>query len=120
MPYLQIAKGLASRIPGIRKRPKGGEAPSASYGYDVWMKHLWHLRKNGLERMPATVVELGPGQSLGVGLAALLSSANAYYGLDSARICNLRASENLLDEMVLLFHRRAGQQIKGWPGYGPE
>ena len=102
------------------KCPKGGEAPSASYGYDVWMKHLWHLRKNGLEKMPATIVELGPGQSLGVGLAALLSGANAYYGLDSARICNLRASENLLDEMALLFRGRAGQQIKGWPEYGPE
>jgi SAM-dependent methyltransferase len=117
---LQIAKGFASRIPGIRKSPKGGQAPSAPYSYDIWMKHLWHLWENGLRKMPETVVELGPGQSLGVGLAALLSGANAYYGLDSVPICNLNASENLLDKMMLLFLGRAGQQIKGWPAYGPE
>ena len=80
---LQIVKGLASKIPGMSRRLKGGHAPSASYGYDVWMKHLWHLWKNGLRKVPETVVELGPGQSLGVGLAALLSGASGYYGLDS-------------------------------------
>jgi SAM-dependent methyltransferase len=117
---VQIAKGLASRIPGLARSPKGGEAPSASYGYNVWMKHLWHLWKNGLRKMPETVVELGPGQSLGVGLAALLSGANAYYGLDSAHICDLRTNASLLDEMVHLFRGRAGQQIRGWPSYGPE
>ena len=117
---VQIVKGLASRIPGMASSPKGGDAPSASYSYDVWMKHLWHLWKNGLQKMPETVVELGPGQSLGVGLAALLSGADAYYGLDYARICNLTGSANLLDEMVLLFRGQAGQQIKGWPAYGPE
>src|SRR5260370_9951425 len=89
---VQIAKGLASKIPGVRSSPKGGDAPSASYSYDVWMKHLWHLSKNGLQKVPETVVELGPGQSLAVGLAALLSGANAYYGLAYARICNLTAS----------------------------
>jgi hypothetical protein len=115
----QIAKGLASRIPGISRSLKGGNAPSASYGYDVWMKHLWHLWKNGLRKVPETIVELGPGQSLGVGLGALLSGANTYYGLDSACICDLSASANLLDEMVLLFRGHAGQQIKGWPDYGP-
>lgn len=117
---LQIAKGLASRVPGVHRSPKGGDAPSATYSYDVWMKHLWHLGKNGLQKMPETVVELGPGRSLGVGLAALLSGASAFYGLDYARVCDLPASENLLDQMLLLFRGRAGQQIKGWPAYGPE
>ena len=104
----------------MAKSPKGGEAPSASYGYDVWMKHLWHLWKNGLQKMPETVVELGPGQSLSVGLAALLSGANAYYGLDSVHVCDLSASADLLDEILLLFRAQAGQQIRGWPSYGPE
>ena len=54
------------------RSPKGGKAPSASYSYDVSMKHLWSLWKNGVRKLPETVVELGPGQSLGVGLAALL------------------------------------------------
>jgi hypothetical protein len=117
---LQIAKGLASRIPLMAKSSKGGEPPSASYCYDVWMKHLWHLWKNGMRKMPETVVELGPGQSLGVGLAAILSGADAYYGLDCVPLCDLGASANLLDEMVLLFRARAGQQIGGWPSYGPE
>jgi hypothetical protein len=117
---LQIVKGLASRIPGMSRSLNGGNAPSAPYGYDVWMKHLWHLWKNGLRKVPETVVELGPGQSLGVGLPALLSGANAYYGLDSADICDLSASVNLLNEMVPLFRGHAGQQIKGWPDYGPE
>jgi SAM-dependent methyltransferase len=117
---LQIVRGLASRVPRMRKKPKGGEAPSASYSYDVWMKHLWHLWKNGVTKVPETVVELGPGRSIGVGLAALLSGANTYYGLDSARICDLSASTQLLQEILVLFRERAGQQIKGWPAYGPE
>ena len=117
---LQIAKGLASRIPLMAKSSKGGEPPSASYCYDVWMKHLWHLWKNGMRKMPETVVELGPGQSLGVGLAAILSGADAYYALDSVPSCDLSASADQLDEMVLLFSGRAGQQIRGWPPYGPE
>jgi hypothetical protein len=76
--------------------------------------------ENGITKLSKTVIELGPGQSIGVGLAALLSGANNYFGLDLVRICNLGASLRLLDEMLVLFREQAGQLIKGWPAYGPD
>ena len=38
--------------------------------------------KNGLLYQPTTISELGPGDSLGIGLAGLISCANRYYALD--------------------------------------
>ena len=39
--------------------------------------------RNGiLNGVPAVIAELGPGNSLGVGLAGLISGAEKYYGLD--------------------------------------
>jgi SAM-dependent methyltransferase len=114
-----MMRGVASRFPGFAKNPRGGEPPSAFYCYRVWMKHLWHLWDNGLREMPTTVVELGPGRSLGVGVAALLSGANEYYGLDAYPACDFLATRAMLEDIVDLFRHRTGQMSEGWPSYGP-
>ena len=46
------------------------------------MTHLNRLNTNGFAGVPKTVAELGPGDSIGVGLAALLSGAKSYVALD--------------------------------------
>ncbi|MCX6844878.1 MAG: methyltransferase domain-containing protein [candidate division WOR-3 bacterium] len=52
------------------------------------------------------VVELGPGSSFGVGLAALLSGAEKYRALDATRIASRPRNQEVFDELVGLFRRR--------------
>ena len=74
-----VIRGAAAYIPGLYKavsnwRKVGtGGTDTAAYCYDVWLKHLTLLWANGLRTIPDTVAELGPGDSLGTGLAALLT-----------------------------------------------
>jgi hypothetical protein len=60
-------------------------------------------QQNGLRGMPHTVVELGPGNSLGVGLAALLSGVDQYYAFDRVRHTELQQNVRMLDELEILF-----------------
>ncbi|WP_447985071.1 hypothetical protein [Nitrospira sp. Nam74] len=54
----------------------GGQSQSASYCYAIWHKHLTMAQQHGVHGHPNTLVELGPGHFLGVGLAPLLSGTN--------------------------------------------
>ena len=115
-----LIKGLSTYIPGmntlVEKRGSGG-TDSAAYCYGVWFKHLTLLWENGLKRMPSSLAELGPGASIGVGLAALLSGVNTYYALDVVKYakpsCNLTVFERLVD----LFTQRTARPTKGWPDF---
>jgi len=49
---------------------------------------------------------LGPGDSIGIGLAALLSGAAAYVGLDIVPFSAKANLERILDELVQLYSRR--------------
>jgi hypothetical protein len=55
---------------------------------------------------PKSVVELGPGDSLGVGCAALLSGADRYIGLDIVSRARPEHDVRVLDELVALFEQR--------------
>ena len=52
-------------------------------------------------------MEIGPGDSLGVGCAALLSGAEQYVGLDLAARADARHDVQLLDELVSMFAHHA-------------
>jgi hypothetical protein len=70
-----IADGISSYLPGsIRLAIGTGGTDSARYCNSVWLRHLVTLSRNGLGAVPRVVAELGPGDSLGIGLAALLSA----------------------------------------------
>ncbi len=113
-------KGLLTLIPGIQsilpERGRGG-TNSANYCYEVWIKHLTLLWENGMRSMPDTIAELGPGGSLGVGLAAMLCGVNNYYALDVIRHSNIESNLKVFDELVVLFKSRASRPSKGWPDY---
>jgi hypothetical protein len=75
-----IIVGMATHIPGLRGlmgRRTGGTV-SARYCYSVSLRHLSFLQRRGLRTTFKTIVELGPGDSLGIGLAALLSGVERY------------------------------------------
>jgi hypothetical protein len=82
-----LAIGIATFIPGFRSftARKTGGTVSARYCYSVWLRHLCMLHAHGLPMTFETVVEFGPGDSLGTGLAALLSGADRYITLDAVR-----------------------------------
>ena len=75
-----ILKGMLTFVPGITRVMPGiglgtGGTDSARYCYGVWLKYLTLLHENGMHAIPGTIAELGPGDSLGIGLAAMLSGA---------------------------------------------
>lgn len=123
MRLIPVIRGTATCIPGlynaVSKWRKVGTrgTDTAPYCYEVWLKHLTLLWTNGLRAIPDTVAELGPGDSLGTGLAALLSGANHYYALDIAHYANTTRNLMIFDQLVDLFQRRAGRPSKGWPDY---
>ncbi len=98
-----VCKGLLTFIPGAaRILPKGrtGGTNSASYCLEVWLKHLALLRSGGMRAMPRTLAELGPGDSIGVGLAALLSGVDRYYALDVVRFSDTGSNLAIFDELA--------------------
>ncbi len=104
----QVLFGIATHVPGVyslvAKRQR--EVHSARYCYAVWLHHLVLAHRHGLKVRPRIVAEIGPGASLGVGLAALISGAETYYACDVVRQANTDRSLELFDEIVALFRRR--------------
>lgn len=99
---------------------RGGGTASARYCYAVWLRHLIHARNCGLKRHPDTVAELGPGDSIGCGLAALLSGCSRYYALDAVKRVSVEENLRVFDELVELFRRReAIPDDREFPGVYP-
>src|SRR5262249_36418442 len=104
-----LAIGIATLVPGLRAftgRKTGGTV-SARYCYSVWLRHLFMLHKNGMRTNFEAVVELGPGDSLGTGLAALLCGADRYTALDAVRYAGSARNLEILEDLVTLFRSRA-------------
>ena len=83
----------------------GGTA-SARYCYAVWMRHLLFLSKFNGGKIPQQVAEIGPGDSLGVGLAALLSGSQSYFALEAIKYWNNERNLKIFDELVFLFQQK--------------
>lgn len=100
--------GLASFLPGLHRftnRASGG-TNSARYCYSVWLRHLVRAHESGLPTDPECVAELGPGDSLGIGLAAVLCGADRYIALDAKAHANAERNVKVFDELVRLFLAR--------------
>jgi len=119
MEKMPIVKGLVSFIPGnqfLKKNEQGiGSTNSALYCYSVWIKHLTMLWENGLKEMPSRLGEIGPGGTLGVGLAAMLSGVDHYYALDVEKYSSPEENLKLLFELVELLKKRTPIKPGGWP-----
>jgi len=109
-PY-PLARSLFSYVvpKSIIKRPGSGGTYLAEYCYSVWLRHLVCLRKSGLlhhVKEISKVAEIGPGDSLGVGLAALLSGVKEYYAFDVIKHANLEENLKKNGEVFRLFKER--------------
>lgn len=100
--------GLASALPGRRFRTGDGyDEKTARYCYSVWLRHLVVARRSGVVPDIETVLEIGPGDSLGVGLAALLSGAGSCVAVDAVPHTSPEANLPVLEELAELLARRA-------------
>jgi len=106
----QLAYGIATFIPGLyRLRIRGGATggtDNARYCYSVWLRHLVVASESGFNTGPGIVAELGPGDSIGIGLAALLSGSEKYYALDVVGHASLERNLKTFTDLVSLFKNR--------------
>jgi SAM-dependent methyltransferase len=109
--YTTMAKGVLTYVPPIdwwrRRRAATGGTASARYCYSVWLRHLVVLGQHGFRIAGASVGELGPGDSIGIGLAAMLSGAYRYVGLDVVPYAAKADLLALIDELARLYAARA-------------
>lgn len=104
-----VIAGNLKRIPLLRKilpRKTGGSI-NARYCYSVWLRHLYFLSRFNGEKVPVRVAELGPGDSLGIGLAAILSGSERYYALDIIKYWDPSRNISMLEDLLLLFNSKA-------------
>lgn len=101
-----LVRGLASICPIIYHLlpvRTGSNVNMARYCYAVWLRHLIKAHEAGMTNVPVTVAELGPGESLGVGLAALITGCEKYLAFDIVSFADLKDHQPLFDELVELF-----------------
>jgi len=110
-----LITGILSLLPGARlihyrRSKKYIDYADARYCYSVWLRHLVSAYESGLiPSFPRVIAELGPGSSLGAGLAGLISGAQRYYGLDIVKYCSNLHNLEIFDALVALF--QAGTPI---------
>lgn len=119
-----MVKGSLTHVPLLNawrmRRGSTGGTNSIRYCYAVWLRHLVVLNRHGFRIDGATVGEVGPGDSVGTGVAALLSGAHRYVGLDRVPFSATVDIGVLLDELSRLF--LAGEPIPShdeFPGVRP-
>jgi hypothetical protein len=103
-----LSRGLASYIlpKSIFTRPGSGGSFSSKYCYSVWLRHLHYLISNKLIVNVSdlkNIAEIGPGDSLGIGIAALFTGATNYYGFDVIEHANEEVNSKVANELFELF-----------------
>jgi hypothetical protein len=105
--YYRTGLEILRRInPQFKIRGTGGTI-SSRYCYSVFMRHIVHLYHNGMTKIPNRVAEFGPGDSIGIGLCAILAGVNEYYALDVVDHANDIRNLKIFNELVELFKKRA-------------
>ncbi len=102
-----VLSGMSTYLPGVDLAGFTGGTDSARYCYAVWMRHWVRATRAANRRgCPRVVAELGPGDSLGIGLAALLSGAQRYVALDLVRYSAPAKNLQIFDELAQLLSAR--------------
>ncbi len=83
----------------------GGTA-SARYCYAVWIRHLLLIARFNGGKIPVQVAEIGPGDSIGVGLAALLSGSESYFALEAIKYWDNERNLRIFNELIALFQKK--------------
>jgi hypothetical protein len=103
-----IIKGLILHIPLLKriKSYRTGGTIESRYCYSIWLRHL-KMFNSVCNNIPKKVAELGPGDSLGIGFAALLSGCQSIIALDLIKYWDVKRNLKIFDELVILFKNKA-------------
>jgi SAM-dependent methyltransferase len=120
-----VAKGLATYVPfayRIFGQRQMSDSVTADYGYHVWLKHLVLANSSAALGVPKSVLELGPGDTRGTGIAALLSGTESYTGVDArpfARMTTSVAVRNvtIAGGLAQKFRKKSDVKATGWPDF---
>jgi len=108
MSIAAIAKGLTTFVvPPQWLNRSDGRTHAARYCYSVFLRHLVHLHDAGADTNPRTIAEIGPGASIGTGLAGLIAGAERYHGFDIKAYGSSPQNLAVFDDLVALFKSRA-------------
>ncbi len=104
--------GMLTHIPGMANfrylQTGTGGTSKSRYCYTVWLRHLKLCAETVPNfSFPKHIAELGPGDSLGIGLAALISGVEHYYAFDVIAYSDLEKNLVIFDELVELFKNTA-------------
>jgi hypothetical protein len=102
-----IAGGIKSFLPVRKKYTGTGGSDSARYCYGAWLRHALAIAHAVPDLRPHVMAEMGPGDSLGMGLAALLTGVERYVALDVLAHTNVEANLQILAELAYLIETRA-------------
>lgn len=118
----ELLRGLNSLLPVSLMRPQGtGGTDNAAYCYSVWLRHAVLAGQAGLNPRPQVIAELGPGDSLGIGLAALLFGAEQYYAFDVVNFTDISSNLSIFAALLaLLEERRAIPGPEDFPYLKPQ
>src|SRR5262249_43508765 len=105
-----VVKGMLTYIPPLNawrlRRAATGGSDSPRYCYSVWLRHLVMLNRFGFRVSGAQIGELGPGDSIGTGLAGMLSGAARYVGLDLVPFSTPSNLPRFFESLVTLYKTR--------------
>ncbi|MBO8232390.1 hypothetical protein CU311_06815 [Prochlorococcus marinus str. MU1402] len=89
-------------------RQSGEIKNSARYCYSVWLRHIVKAYENKfIEAIPDSIIELGPGDTLGTGIAAILSGAKKYVAFDAQPNVEIEENLKILEELIVLFSNKS-------------
>lgn len=122
----RVLFNAATFIPGISKLPQVKRAQErrsigthgtgeARYCYSVWLRHLSLAAAAGLDTDPKSVAEIGPGDSIGIGIAAVLTGVERYQAFNVTSHANTPRNLEIFDGLVDLLKSRV--QIPGADEY---
>ena len=104
---IALTKGAIRKVVVRRKQDaRTGGTDNSRYCYAVWLRHLVLAHKLGFNHINSVVAELGPGESIGIGLAALLTGSRKYYALDVYKYWNTKRNLMIFDKLVDLLKNR--------------
>lgn len=101
-----ITKGMLTYfVPSSFYSSSTGGTTSARYCYSVFLRHFVRLNQKRPVRL-GNIAELGPGDSLGIGLSALIAGADRYFAFDVRPFSREEQNLRVFDELVELFIKR--------------
>jgi len=114
IPFAAAALAASRRRRSHAKSARYWNLTSPTYSLGQWVKDQAILRSLGMP-LPRTVAEIGPGDSLGLGIAALLSGVQAYYAFDIGRFALPERDAEMVAPIAALLRAPSPEARNGWP-----